>query len=106
MDSKTQLKLEIIKNAILESSDTTRIILFGSYAQGNETDESDLDLCVITDENKRKREILRDIRRAIVDEANIPVDIFIYRSDEFEQKAAIENSFEHIIKESGITLHG
>lgn len=106
MDLKTQSKLEIIKNAILESGNTIRIILFGSYAQGNETDESDLDLCVITDENKRKREILRDIRRAIVDEANIPVDIFIYRSDEFDQKSAIENSFEHIIKKSGITLHG
>lgn len=106
MDSKIQSKVEIIKNAILESTDTSQIILFGSYALGNETEESDLDFCVITDEDKRKREILRDIRRAIADEADMPVDIFLYRNDEFEQKAAVENSFERRIKESGITLHG
>jgi hypothetical protein len=34
------------------------------------------------------------------------MDLLVYRSDEFEQKAAVENSFESGIKESGITLYG
>jgi predicted nucleotidyltransferase len=106
MNAKTEEKLQRIKRKILKNTNASKIILFGSYARGTQDPESDLDICIITDDTKRKKEILRVIRRTIIDEADIPMDLLVYRSDEFEQKAAVENSFESGIKESGITLYG
>jgi predicted nucleotidyltransferase len=43
----------ILKDLInsLKASDPYKIILFGSYARGKETDDSDIDLMVILDNN-------------------------------------------------------
>ena len=106
MNTKIEEKLQRIKSKILENTNAIKIILFGSYAHDTQNPESDLDICIITNDTKRKKEILRDIRRSIIDEADIPMDLLVYRSDEFEQKAAVENSFENVIKKYGITLYG
>jgi predicted nucleotidyltransferase len=50
MDITTSDKLSILVDAtIKEIPDTEKIYLFGSYAYGKPTEESDLDLMVITD---------------------------------------------------------
>ncbi len=43
----------------------SEIILFGSYANGNPGQVSDIDLCVITEDQRRKIEILWDRQEAI-----------------------------------------
>jgi predicted nucleotidyltransferase len=53
-------KLDILVNATLnEINDVEKIYLFGSYAYGNPTDDSDIDLMVITD-SEVKDSILRE----------------------------------------------
>ena len=66
------MDIELLKAKIVESLkplQAEKIILFGSYANGNPTEESDLDICVVEKEYENKwkekqkiRELLRDIR--------------------------------------------
>ena len=62
-----KIKQQIVEN--LKPLKAEKIILFGSYADGNPTEESDLDICVVEKwyENKWKekqkiRELLSDIK--------------------------------------------
>jgi predicted nucleotidyltransferase len=69
-----------------------KIILFGSYAGGNPTIDSDLDLLVIqeTDLPRHKRSF--DIQKALIG-SKIPMDIIVYTKKEFEQEQNEKFSF-------------
>jgi uncharacterized protein len=83
------------------------IFLFGSYAHGKENVTSDLDLCVTTRlVNKRKIDMIRAIRKEISDTVDIPMDILVYDTDEFQQRAVHKNTFEYKILNHGILLNG
>ena len=89
--------IEKIKNKI----SVKQIILFGSYAYGNPRNDSDIDLCVITEDRRRKIEIIWDIQESLYKTAKHSVDIFIYKPEEFLYRsgsvATIEKQF--LIKE-------
>ena len=61
--NKSELESELKKLAskIKEITPATKIYLFGSYAYGTPNEDSDIDLCILTNENRRKLEILREI---------------------------------------------
>ena len=101
----TQEELQELSQKISELIDTKKIILFGSYANGNADDESDVDLCIITDENKRKLDIMREIRKNLDAVIDYPLDLIVYKEDEFYEKANLNNSFEHKIVEEGSDLY-
>ena len=63
---------EVIRR-IIESASPVKIILFGSFARGEQTEESDIDLLVIEDEVIFRRKEMTKIRRALRD-MRIPVD--------------------------------
>jgi uncharacterized protein len=69
-----------------------KIILFGSYAQGNYSENSDLDFILIkdTDTPKQKRGI--EVRRLFYG-LPIPMDFKIYTSSEFNKELANQYSF-------------
>lgn len=100
----TQEELQKLSQIISELIDTKKIILFGSYANGNADDESDLDLCIITDEDKRKLDIMREIRKNLESIIDYPLDLIVYKEDEFYQRASLNNSFEHKIIEEGCNI--
>ena len=54
--NKSELESELKKLAskIKEITPATKIYLFGSYAYGTPNEDSDIDLCILTDENRRK----------------------------------------------------
>jgi len=65
------IDIEQVKNTImkkLQPINPNKIILFGSYAYGTPTEDSDLDICIIEDkiiskvkEKKKIRDLLKDI---------------------------------------------
>lgn len=86
---------------------TQEIILFGSYAYGEPNDYSDIDLCIITNQNnKRKLELIRDVREAIAPIAELPVDILIYNENEFNDRASLRTTMEYKIRHEGIKIYG
>jgi predicted nucleotidyltransferase len=81
----------------LKASDPYKIILFGSYANNNETENSDIDLMIILDNNdvaktyeerQRKKLYIRKLVREI--NYKKALDILVYSKEELK-----------IIKESG-----
>ena len=106
---KTAIENEIIRivGKISDKLKISKIILFGSYAYGKPTDNSDIDLCVIVDEDdRRKIDITREIRREIMGDATKSVDIFVYTRAEFENKAKNITGMERIILEKGLVIYG
>ena len=69
---------------IFESRRALKAILFGSYARSTEDKRSDIDLIIIDEEElpylKRLDKYFNDVTGAL----NMPVDIFVYSPDEFE----------------------
>lgn len=99
-------QLSELAKTIINNYDARKIFLFGSYANGIPTPSSDLDLCIIANlNNNRKIDVIRDIRKQVYSFLQIPLDILIYEENEFNERAAHQNTLEHKILNSGILLN-
>ena len=90
---------KIVKE-IVEETKPEKIILFGSYAKGTQSEDSDLDLLIIEKETfgkirSRRKEINKI--RSTLSEYRISKDILIYDLNEFNDW---KNSINHIIGKS------
>ena len=66
MPYNVKIELESLLKEINQVVRASSIYLFGSYAYGEPTEDSDLDICIVTDDkSKRKVEIMKLIRKAI-----------------------------------------
>ncbi len=54
MDKMIENEISSLITKIVEVVHVHKIILFGSYAQGTSNQDSDIDLCILTDEIKGK----------------------------------------------------
>jgi predicted nucleotidyltransferase len=105
MIKQDELKKAI--NTINESLNLDKIYLFGSFAHGNPDKESDLDLCIIaSDLEGRKIEVLRKIRQSLAVKVSTPVDLLLYTSHEFNERASLTSTFEYKILNEGILVYG
>ena len=95
----------IVKNIIdqLQSYKPEKIILFGSYASGNPTRESDVDLVVIKKTNQSFLERQKQVHLLL--RTTTPVDIFIFTPDEFE-KAKKNNLLIKEASKTGKVIYG
>ncbi|MFH0987100.1 MAG: nucleotidyltransferase domain-containing protein [Candidatus Micrarchaeota archaeon] len=62
-----------------------KVIIFGSVARKEETKKSDLDLCLVADNQKYKKE-LDELRYEILKEFGIVVSVVTFKKSEFESK--------------------
>ena len=75
-----KIKYDIVEK--LKPLNPYKIILFGSYAYGSPTEESDLDICVLDKGETSRRELKSKIRMALKD-IKIPKDILVENYDYF-----------------------
>jgi predicted nucleotidyltransferase len=81
-----------IVNRIASKYNPIKIILFGSYALGNYTDNSDLDFILIKDTSAPKHKRGLEVRRLFYG-LTIPMDFKIYTSSEFNNELSNQYSF-------------
>jgi len=82
------------------------VILFGSYARGEASDISDLDLCVLVPKlTSRREEMAVDAMCAIPDGFPLPYDLVLYTFAEFEQDKQNKNLLGHRIFKDGVILN-
>ena len=76
--------LEAIKDKIVMAVSPEKIILFGSYATGKATEDSDLDLVVVwdTELNPHKRNVYLD---GLFRNRDFSLDIFAFTKNEVER---------------------
>lgn len=100
-----QNELEPVCRVITETVKAEAIYLFGSRAYGTPTDDSDYDLCVIIPENSmRPADAVKAIRRALFSAQSVPLDVIVYRSNAFHQRAE-HASLERKIAREGVLLY-
>lgn len=91
--------------ALVESAHPQRIILFGSYARGEQKPESDIDLLVIEDEvEDRAREMVR--LRRVLRPLRIPVDVLVYSSAEVDKWGSQPGTALYWALREGKVVHG
>jgi len=89
-----------ISRKIAEFIKPDKIILFGSYAKGNSTENSDLDFIIVKNSLLPKTKRGLEIRRLFYGTL-IPMDFKIYTPEEFQQELSNNYSFlSSAIKES------
>ena len=78
--------LEEIIRRVLSATQAEKIILFGSYAHGEPSEDSDLDFLVVEKELKARRMEMVRLRR-ILSPLRMPVDIIVVSANAFEDWA-------------------
>ncbi|OFX49468.1 MAG: hypothetical protein A2046_06785 [Bacteroidetes bacterium GWA2_30_7] len=81
----SQEQIQNVVNIIVNNFHPDKIILFGSYASGTATEDSDLDLIVVKDTDlqphKRAFDIWMKLKGIL-----IPMDILVYTKKEIEER--------------------
>ena len=92
---------------ILSIASPDQIILFGSYARGNYTEKSDIDLLIIKKNLKNGNKIIDSIYRAFYEnKINISVDVLTI---DYYRYLELNNQIGYIyktIKEQGKVIYG
>lgn len=97
-------KIDEIVSTIVNRFNPEKVILFGSYAQGNPGKDSDLDLLIIqeTDVPMHKRGF--DVRMSLLGHM-IPMDILIYTNSEFNCEKDRNSSFLNSVMKNSRLLY-
>jgi len=98
-------EIESVTEQIIKEYKPDKIILFGSAARGKLEGDSDADFLIIKKETPyygadRIRELSRLIKR------NIPIDLLVYRPEEFEKRLKMGDPFLKAILKEGKVLYG
>jgi predicted nucleotidyltransferase len=106
MTNQTTADLENIKQIILNTVKTDSIYLFGSYAHGTPSVDSDFDLyVVIPDGGLRPIEAMQSIGKALYKEQKKPIDILVSRASDFQQRKQLP-TIERTVVRDGVLLYG
>lgn len=105
---------EDIKNQLIERlkpRNPERVILFGSYAYGQPSRDSDIDLIVVTADGfvpqnfKENSEVYLKVSRTLRDiQAIIPMDLIVFTKPMYEKFVELKSMFSRKVLREGITL--
>jgi len=101
----TQEQIDEIKKRVVESFKPQKIILFGSYATGKPTEDSDLDLLIIKDSDLPIHVQNRKIRRLLCD-LRVPMDVIVKSTKEFETYKDIIGTIIYPANKFGKVIYG
>ena len=103
MVTKDQIRKAV--NLLVEKYHPIKIILFGSYALGTPTNDSDVDLFIIKEDVPPiGRERIREIRRNF--KLNFACDIFVYKPEELKERIKLKDPFIQAVLKTGQVLYG
>jgi predicted nucleotidyltransferase len=101
----TQEQIDYVVSVISETEKPDKIVLFGSYANGDATEDSDLDLLIVKNSdiptNKRCRELRKRLRGI-----KIPLDLLMYTQEEILEWKDTKTAFITQVLESGKVVYG
>jgi len=97
--------INILRDNLRSLYNTEKIYLFGSYAWGKPTEESDLDVLVISDKFK-ELSFGKRIAKAtdVLFELDFPVDLVVETPEEFNRFEKVKGSLEYQVENKGVLL--
>ena len=107
MDSDSAI--QEIAATIRDACAPERIVVFGSRARGDATPDSDLDILVIMETDKREVERIRDVARLLrryrLPPYLMPMDILVKTPAEVRDRLAMGDQFLNEILADGMTAY-
>jgi predicted nucleotidyltransferase len=105
MERKLLNQLHRIAEHLKKEYHAEKVILYGSYATGTATEDSDVDLFVLAPTNQRFFERMATVRKLIRTLRNgLPVSPIVLTPQEVEERMTKGDQFVTEILEAGITL--
>lgn len=107
MNKNNQKKIisEVVEK-LKETYKPRKIILFGSYAYGKATEDSDIDLFIVKNTGKRMVDRFVDVKRIIYKPGlRIPISPLVYTPKELEERLRMGDNFINEILKKGVVLY-
>lgn len=100
-------EIEELKGRLVEHLSPERVYLFGSFARGTDTPDSDLDFYVVVqDDGQDLAELTTRAYKAVRKSKKRPVDILVGTISVFEARKDIPSSVEQEVYHKGVLLYG
>ena len=96
-------KIQAFVDEVVRQFQPERVVLFGSYAYGQPTEDSDVDLLVIMDHEGHSIDQGAKIRKQI--RAGFPLDLLVRSPRVIRERLAMDDFFITEILEQGETLY-
>jgi predicted nucleotidyltransferase len=113
MDAKRKLSIKHnemlgrILNIIIQNAQPDKIILFGSMARGENTEDSDYDFLIIKNVIENERKLTSSVYRAFYEnKIPVPVDLIAVDTNRWEKNKSNRNMIYNKASEEGIVLYG
>ncbi len=100
----TMSQIEEVGRRIGREFRARRVVLFGSYARGLPTDESDVDLLVVAETSLPPRKRYGAVRRLVAD-CPAAFDIVVKTPDEYARLRSVVNTIVYFAEKSGRVLY-
>lgn len=97
--------IEEVKRRLVKTYNPIAIYIFGSYAWGKPTEDSDLDVLIIIDKSDDKSYIRPISGHKALLGLCISKDLIIYTKDEFEKKSKDKTTLSYKIKNDGALIY-
>ena len=102
MTKSFQKEIKDITRQIVKKYKPEKIILYGSFASGEPTKDSDVDLFIIKRTKKKRTQLHLEIDRMLLDRT-LPLDILVYTPEEIKNRLSLGDFFiENIINQGKI----
>lgn len=102
---KHQKKIQRITDQIVKNYNPEKIILFGSYAWGKPTKDSDVDLFIVKKSRKRRINRERELSGYLFGYDFPAMDLLVYTPTEIKKRISIEDPFIKDIISKGKLLY-
>ena len=100
-----RLILQIVEQ-IKREYEPERIILYGSYAYGKPTADSDIDLLIVKETDKRRVDRFVEVKRLIYEPGRrISISPLVYTPNEIEERLALGDDFVEEVLTKGEVLY-
>jgi predicted nucleotidyltransferase len=107
MPNLDRSEIQKIVDRLVSHYSPQRVILFGSYAYGTPDADSDLDLLIVKETDKRPLDRWMEVKRLLRDRRRtVAVSPLVYTPQELERRLAMNDFFIQEILEKGQVLHG
>ena len=103
---KLKKTIDEIRRIIISAYKPDKIILFGSITRGDFSEESDVDVVVVSDKEKDLPRVKRGLNvRIILAKIELPIDILFFTHEELQRWINISQSFSATLAREGKTIY-
>jgi uncharacterized protein len=101
----TSLDIDSLRNTIATRMHPEKIFLFGSYAEGRATDDSDIDFLVVMESDLQPHRRNIELKR-LFPHRTFSLDAFVYTPEEFSRYKDVPGTVVYTAAHSGKLIYG